>query len=82
MFRSILCAVAASLTLILSATEYTSPALSSPDAWSMVVVPDVQFYIKMRRNHGIVDLMNTWIADNFAISPSTRHLECPQRIHF
>ena len=64
MFRSILFAVAVSLTLVLSAIEYTSPALSSPDAWSMVVVPDVQFYIKMRRNHGIVDLMNTWIADN------------------
>ena len=43
---------------------YKSPALTNPQSWTMVVVPDVQFYIKMRRNHGIVDLMNTWIAEN------------------
>ena len=29
----------------------------------MVVVPDVQAYVERPRNHGIVDIMNTWILD-------------------
>ena len=38
--------------------------LSHPDSWSLVVVPDVQAYTERPRNHGIVDIMNTWILDN------------------
>ena len=43
---------------------YQPPALTSPDSWTMVVVPDVQAYTERPRNHGIVDIMNTWIVDN------------------
>jgi len=43
---------------------YQPPALSSPDSWTMVVIPDVQAYTERPRNHGIVDIMNTWIVDN------------------
>ena len=43
---------------------FKAPALTSPDSWSMVVVPDVQAYVERPRNHGIVDIMNTWIVDN------------------
>ena len=43
---------------------YQPPALSSPDSWTMVVVPDVQAYVERPRNHGIVELMNGWIVDN------------------
>ena len=51
----------------LSAAEKTTcppPALSSPDSWSMVVVPDVQGYTKLRRNYGILEIINAWIVDN------------------
>jgi hypothetical protein len=64
MLRSILFTLAAFLLPVLSAAEYKAPALSNPDSWSMVIVPDLQFYIKKQRHHGIVDLMNAWIADN------------------
>ena len=38
------------------------PALSSPKSWSMIVVPDIQTYVKQIENHGILDMMMTWIA--------------------
>ena len=41
-----------------------APALSDPGSWSMVVVPDVQTYTRISRNHGILDMMNAWIVDN------------------
>lgn len=41
---------------------YKAPALSDPNSWSMVIVPDVQTYIKQTENHGILDLMLSWIA--------------------
>ena len=50
MFRSILFSVVFLFGFVLAGAEYKAPALSSADSWSMVVVPDVQFYIKMRRN--------------------------------
>ena len=42
---------------------YEAPQLSHPDSWTMVVVPDIQFYIKKRRNHGVLDLMFSWLLD-------------------
>ena len=44
-----------------AAPEYQPPALENPDSWTMVVVPDVQAYIKRRCNHGILDIMNAWM---------------------
>ena len=41
--------------------KYAPPALSDPNSWTMVVVPDVQTYIKQIENHGILDLMLAWI---------------------
>ena len=43
---------------------FQPPKLSSPDSWSMVVVPDVQAYTERPRNQGILDLMNAWIVEN------------------
>ena len=42
---------------------FPEPKLSDPDSWTMVVVPDVQAYVERPRNHGIVDIMNTWVLD-------------------
>ena len=40
---------------------FTPPALTDPQSWSMVVVPDIQTYIKQIENHGILDMMLAWI---------------------
>ncbi len=42
-------------------TVFTPPALTDPQSWSMVVVPDIQTYIKQIENHGILDMMLAWI---------------------
>ena len=47
-----------------AAPEYQPPALENPDSWTMVVIPDVQGYIKRRCNHGILDIMNAWMVTN------------------
>ena len=38
------------------------PKLENPQSWTMVVVPDVQTYIKQIENQGILDMMLSWIA--------------------
>ncbi|MBO7740956.1 MAG: metallophosphoesterase [Victivallales bacterium] len=43
---------------------YVKPALSNPDNWMMAVIPDTQTYSKFTRNHGIIDMMFTWIVEN------------------
>ncbi|MBR4222794.1 MAG: hypothetical protein IKR81_16665, partial [Victivallales bacterium] len=47
-----------------SAVGYQPPRLSDADSWTMVVIPDVQAYVERPCNHGIVDIMHTWILDN------------------
>ncbi len=47
-----------------AAPEYQPPALENPDSWTMVVIPDVQAYIKRRCNHGILDIMTAWMVTN------------------
>ena len=41
--------------------NFKLPALENPASWSMVVVPDVQTYIKQIENQGILDMMLAWI---------------------
>ena len=43
---------------------YQPPRLSEEGAWSMVVVPDTQSYVKFGRNQGVLELMTAWIAEN------------------
>lgn len=40
------------------------PALENQQSWSMVIVPDIQNYVKWERNQPILDLMTAWIAEN------------------
>lgn len=42
--------------------EVKGPALIDPASWTMVIVPDVQSYVKQIENHGILDMMLAWIA--------------------
>jgi hypothetical protein len=43
---------------------YTPPRLSDPEAWSLILLPDIQTYSKFGRNQGICELMTAWIAEN------------------
>lgn len=42
-------------------TTFQAPALSNSQSWTMVVVPDIQTYIKQIENHGILDMMFAWM---------------------
>ena len=46
-----------------AAKPYQAPQLENPQSWTMVVVPDVQGYTKLKRNYGILELMLGWIVD-------------------
>jgi hypothetical protein len=43
---------------------FRSPALSKDDAWTMVLFPDTQSYVKFKRNQPILDLMANWVLEN------------------
>ena len=43
---------------------YQPPRLQSEGAWTMVVIPDPQSYVKFERNQGVFDLMTAWVAEN------------------
>ncbi|HLT08982.1 MAG TPA: metallophosphoesterase [Cyclobacteriaceae bacterium] len=42
---------------------YQAPALERDGAWSLILVPDTQSYVKFGRNQPILDLMTAWIAE-------------------
>ncbi len=44
--------------------EFTSPVLGDQDAWTMVLFPDTQSYVKFKRNQPILDLMANWVLEN------------------
>lgn len=44
-----------------------APALTDANSWTMVIVPDIQTYIKQIENHGILDMMLAWIVRRRAV---------------
>ncbi|GAA4806613.1 metallophosphoesterase [Olivibacter ginsenosidimutans] len=44
--------------------DYTVPALSDANSWSMILLPDPQTYVKFTRNQPIFELMTSWIGEN------------------
>ena len=44
--------------------KYAPPKLSSPDSWTMIMIPDPQTYVKFGRNQPILELMTSWISEN------------------
>lgn len=44
--------------------KYEKPSLTESSSWSLVLVPDVQSYVKFSRNQGILDIMTAWIGEN------------------
>jgi hypothetical protein len=53
-----------SLSAVNGQSTYQKPSLSHPDSWSVILLPDVQSYVKNERNQPILDLMMYWITDN------------------
>ncbi|MEN7550789.1 metallophosphoesterase [Rapidithrix thailandica] len=47
-----------------SENAYSSPTLSDPGSWTMVILPDPQTYVKFERNQGIFELMTGWVHEN------------------
>ena len=43
--------------------EFKAPALQNPQSWTMVVVPDIQSYIRRIHCNGILDMMLTWVVN-------------------
>ena len=44
--------------------EFKAPALQDSKSWTMVVVPDIQSYIRKSQNNGILDMMLSWMVLN------------------
>ena len=44
--------------------NYEKPQLEQKGSWSLIMIPDVQNYVKWGRNQPILDLMTAWIEDN------------------
>lgn len=49
-------------------TEYVKPSLSDKDSWSLVLLPDVQTYMKFDYNQPILDLMLAWVSNKVTAS--------------
>lgn len=47
-----------------SQEKYQKPALEQKGSWSLIMVPDLQNYVKWQRNQPLVDLMMAWIVNN------------------
>ena len=48
----------------LSQQKYQKPVLEHEGSWSLIMVPDLQNYVKWQRNQPLMDLMMAWIVDN------------------
>lgn len=47
-----------------SQEQYEKPVLEHKDSWSIIMIPDIQNYVKWGRNQPILDLMMAWIEEN------------------
>jgi predicted MPP superfamily phosphohydrolase len=47
-----------------SQENYQKPALEQKGSWSLIMIPDLQNYVKWTRNQPLTDLMMAWIATN------------------
>ncbi|MDR2148026.1 MAG: metallophosphoesterase [Tannerella sp.] len=42
-------------------TTFQEPALSTPDSWSLILLPDPQTYVKFDYNQPLLELLTAWI---------------------
>lgn len=61
--RLLLAALFGALLVPAQAQEkFSEPALSDPDSWTVVLLPDLQGYAKKACNQPIMEIMTSWIA--------------------
>ncbi|SJN47695.1 metallophosphoesterase [Sphingobacterium sp. JB170] len=60
----VLCVATTMLSSVYGQTTYSKPALENKESWSMVMIPDIQNYVKWGRNQPILELMTAWIEEN------------------
>lgn len=58
------CLATCTISSVFAQTEYRKPALEDKESWSMIMIPDIQNYVKWGRNQPILELMTAWIEDN------------------
>ncbi|MCH5599794.1 metallophosphoesterase [Niabella ginsengisoli] len=49
---------------VVAQSNYKKPRLEQKDSWSVIMVPDIQNYVKWSKNKPLLDLMMAWIEDN------------------
>lgn len=54
----------APLNELFAQETYNKPELEHGNSWSLIMVPDIQNYVKWGRNQPILDLMMAWIEEN------------------
>ena len=69
MFKKLIIIPVLACSVLLSAAEpakkeFKAPALQDSKSWTMVVVPDIQSYIRRIHCNGILDMMLSWIVTN------------------
>ena len=67
MYRIFLIAVTVfylSCVNVFSQETYQKPTLTNHGSWSMIMVPDIQNYVKWGRNQPLLELMTAWIEEN------------------
>lgn len=47
-----------------SQSAYNKPELEHKESWTMIMIPDIQNYVKWERNVAILNIMMQWIEDN------------------
>lgn len=47
-----------------TSNHFQQPTLSDQKSWSMVLLPDIQNYVKFQRNQPILDIMMNWIVEH------------------
>ncbi|MCC2599405.1 metallophosphoesterase [Sphingobacterium sp. FBM7-1] len=59
-----LCFAATLLSNAFGQVVSNKPQLENKDSWSMIMIPDIQNYVKWGRNQPILELMTAWIEAN------------------
>lgn len=54
------------LTVSAQDKTFNPPTLENKDAWTLVLLPDTQTYVKFKRNQPILDLMVNWIEEHIS----------------
>ena len=64
LFWALQCTLVSTFAQPLFAKGYEHPQLSDSASWTMILLPDLQNYVKFHRNQPLLDIMMNWIVEN------------------